>query len=565
MDDDFYNNIFGNNENKDDENSTPETPEDINTPEDTSDEAKAENKAETAESTPDNTTYHYGVNNPTNPYTQNSSYPYGNTQSSSQYPYGSTHSGAGTQNTNTANSPVGNAFNGYGQTPPNNSYPYSGAANANAAKKKKQKIKKPKKAPTWGKIIVLCLVCCIVTGLICSAGKNIIRTSGGTTVILQGERETKNIEINTIDSSKVLTAAEVYAANVNSTVGITTTITVNYFGYKTSQAAAGSGFIITADGYILTNYHVIEDSSSIKVTLYDDTKYEATIVGYDESNDVAVIKVDATDLTPVVLGDSDLLNVGDEVIAIGNPLGELTFSLTKGVVSALNRSVTTSDDVTMELIQTDCAINSGNSGGALFNMYGEVVGITNAKYSSDGDSSEASIDNIGFAIPMANVKEIVMSIIEKGYISKPYIGVSITTVSSESISLGVPEGAIVKEITEGGPADKAGLKVNDVITAINGQAVTSSDDVVDIVGDMAVGDKAELSIYRSGDTATITITIEEKVVSALAEEDDDTSSQSSNGYNYYGYGNDDSNGYGSYGGYDSFEDFFGQFFGNYGY
>ena len=164
-----------------------------------------------------------------------------------------------------------------------------------------------------------------------------------------------------MDTGKEMTAAEVYAANVNSTVGITTSITTNYFGYQTTSAAAGSGFILTQDGYILTNYHVVEGSNSIKVTTYDGTGYDATLIGYDESNDIAVLKIDATGLTPVVLGDSDKLNVGDSVVAIGNPLGELTFSLTSGAVSALNREVTLSSNVTMDLIQTDCAINSGLS------------------------------------------------------------------------------------------------------------------------------------------------------------------------------------------------------------
>lgn len=187
----------------------------------------------------------------------------------------------------------------------------------------------------------------------------------------------------------MLTASEIYARYVNSTVGITTAVTTNLFGRQTTSAASGSGFILTSDGYILTNYHVIEGSGQIAVALYSGTSYSAKVIGYDETNDIAVLKIDASDLTPVVVGSSSDLEVGEDVVAIGNPLGELTFSLTTGVVSALNREITVSSGVTMNLIQTDCAINSGNSGGALFNMHGEVVGITNAKYSS---SSGASID-----------------------------------------------------------------------------------------------------------------------------------------------------------------------------
>ena len=209
-----------------------------------------------------------------------------------------------------------------------------------------------------------------------------------------------------------------------------------------------------------------------------------------------MLKVDAENLSPVVLGDSDNLNVGDSVVAIGNPLGELTFSLTAGVVSALDREVTLSGNVTMELIQTDCAINSGNSGGALFNLYGEVIGITNAKYSSSG--SGASIDNIGFAIPINSVMNIVESIIEKGYIAKPYIGVSVTSVSSETQSYGLPKGAAVKAISEDSPAEKAGLQINDIITAANGTTIESSDDLVRLVGDLYDGAELQLTVYRQG-------------------------------------------------------------------
>lgn len=181
--------------------------------------------------------------------------------------------------------------------------------------------------------------------------------------MMEGVREKSVLDITAIDTSKEMTPAEVYAANVNSTVGITTSVTTNFWGFHTTSAAAGSGFILTDDGYIITNHHVIENSDSITVSLYDGTTYEAELIGYDASNDIAVLKVEAEGLTPVVIGDFENLNVGDSVIAIGNPLGELTFSLTSGAVSALDREITLSNSVTMELIQTDCAINSGNSGG----------------------------------------------------------------------------------------------------------------------------------------------------------------------------------------------------------
>ncbi|WP_294476279.1 S1C family serine protease, partial [uncultured Ruminococcus sp.] len=318
-----------------------------------------------------------------------------------------------------------------------------------------------------------------------------------------------------------LTASQVYQNNVNSTVGITTEITTNYFGYKTTAAASGSGFIITDDGYIVTNHHVIEGANSVKVTLYDNTQYDAEIVGSDESNDIAVLKIDASGLTPVTLGDSEALSVGDNVVAIGNPLGELTFTLTSGIVSAKDRSITTSNSVMMNLIQTDCAINSGNSGGALFNMYGEVVGVTNAKYSSNS-STEASIDNIGFAIPINNVKDIVTSIIENGYVVKPYIGVSVETVSSDMKSYGIPEGAVVRVVNEDSPAEKAGLKENDIITKADDEDITSSNDLVSKIKKASKGDKIKLTVYRQGEEKTIELTVDEtKQDTAKKEEEEE--------------------------------------------
>ena len=350
-------------------------------------------------------------------------------------------------------------------------------------------------------------------------------TSKNETAMLQGIRESSVLNTVTVDTGKEMTAAEVYAANVNSTVGITTSITTNYWGFQTTSAAAGSGFILTEDGYILTNYHVVENSNSITVAMYNGDTYDATLIGYDESNDVAVLKVDAEGLSPVVLGDSDNLNVGDSVVAIGNPLGELTFSLTAGLVSAKDREVTLSNSLTMDLIQTDCAINSGNSGGALFNLYGEVIGITNAKYSGSSGSG-ASIDNIGFAIPINSVRSIVDSIIEKGYVAKPYIGVMVADVSDEAKNYGTPAGAAVASVTEGGPADKAGLQTNDIITAVDGKEISGKSDLSSIIADHAAGDKLTLSVYRQGQTLTLTVEIGEQTTSAVADQQDSQQSQS---------------------------------------
>ena len=226
---------------------------------------------------------------------------------------------------------------------------------------------------------------------------------------------------------------------------------------------------------------------------------------------------------PVVLGDSDNLNVGDSVVAIGNPLGELTFTLTSGAISAKDREVTFSGNMSMNLLQTDCAINSGNSGGALFNMYGEVIGVTNAKYSSSSNS-EASIDNIGFAIPINSVMGIVESIIEKGYVAKPYIGMSVADVSEESQSYGIPAGAAIQTVMENSPAQQAGLQQGDVITAVDGKAMTSSE-LVSYANQTAVGQKVVFTIYRQGQTMDITVTVGEQIQSAMEQQQTQQSQQ----------------------------------------
>ena len=397
-------------------------------------------------------------------------------------------------------------------------------------------------APAGGKkkttvLVAVGLVLALLMGLLGSAIGNSLFGKGSTT-IYEGQRESSVIDVAKVDTGKLMTPAEVYAANVNSTVGITTSVTTNFWGFQTTSAASGSGFILTGDGYVLTNYHVIESSNSISVTLYDGKSYDAVLIGYDESSDIAVLKIDAEGLTPVVLGDSDNLNVGDSVVAIGNPLGELTFSLTSGAVSALNREITLSNSVTMNLLQTDCAINSGNSGGALFNLYGEVIGITNAKYSGSG--SGASIDNIGFAIPINHVRGIVESIIENGYVAKPYIGVIVSDVSEETMGYGLPAGAAVKAVSEDSPAEKAGLQVNDIITAVNGKEISGRTGLSEAVSAASVGDTLTLTVYRQGNTISVDVTVGEQIQSALANEDNRQSEQQS-GYgslpDFFGFGN----------------------------
>ena len=378
--------------------------------------------------------------------------------------------------------------------------------------------KKQHRGGAWVVALALCFALlggAIGGGTVWFLTRDNTTSAGGSssTTIQQGRHENVTVDINEIETGKLMTAAEVYAKNVNSTVGIQTSITsTNLWGQQTTSAASGSGFILTADGYIVTNYHVIQNANSVTVSTYGGTSYSAKIVGYDESNDLAVLKIEATGLSPVVLGSSEKLNVGDTVLAIGNPLGELTFSLTTGVVSALNREVTFSGGTVMDLLQTDCAINSGNSGGALFNLYGEVVGITNAKYSGSS-SSGASIDNIAFAIPIDSVRAIVESIIEKGYYAKPVIGVSVTDVDENSRQLGIPAGAWVKGVTAGGAAEAAGIQTNDVITAINGTEISGVSDLKRILAKASAGDELSLVIWRKNQSVTIVVVVREAKVS----------------------------------------------------
>lgn len=424
--------------------------------------------------------------------------------------------------------------------------PQQSSSNCSGFQPQPYPAEKPKKQHKALKLIALLLVCALVGGASGLAAAGLFTPAAATqpaetpvpesSVLLEGKRPQATLQTASIDTAKLLTPAQVYAQNVNSTVGITTSITTNYFGYQTTSAASGSGFILTQDGYILTNYHVVENSNEIKITLYDGQNYPAALVGYDESNDIAVLKIDANDLIPVVLGQSNTLCVGDYVVAIGNPLGELTFSLTSGAISALDRPVTFSTGTTMNLIQTDCAINSGNSGGALFNLYGEVIGITNAKYSGSGSSSSASIDNIGFAIPIDHVRPIVESIIENGYIVKPYIGVTVSDVSQESQSYGLPQGAAVRSVIEDGPAAEAGLQEGDIITSVDGEAISGSNELVTRVKAAAAGDVMQLEVYRQGQTKQLTLTIGEQKTDALPQQTDkaDEAGQGQqNGGQYY--------------------------------
>ena len=387
---------------------------------------------------------------------------------------------------------------------------YNGASHTGPNGNGPEKQKKPKKIKNGTvKVVVLCLVCALLGAAIHPLYNAV--TGRGETALYVGDREPTKINVTSVNTEEEMTTAEIYAAYVGSTVGITVDIvSTNIFGQTVTNAAAGSGFVITEDGYILTNYHVINGASAITVTFVDGTTYSATYVGGEEANDIAVIKIKAEGLTPVVIGSSSDMLVGEQVTAIGNPLGELTFSETTGIISALDRTITMSDGRKMNMIQTDCAINSGNSGGPLFNSHGEVVGIVSAKYSSSGSASSASVEGLGFAIPMDDVADMVSELVTNGYVTgKPLLGISVGDVDEAVQTYGVPAGAEVLVVTPGLCGEKAGLKTGDIITKINDTEVTSADELISAKNEYEVGDTVELTVYRGGETVTVKVTLEE--------------------------------------------------------
>ena len=346
-----------------------------------------------------------------------------------------------------------------------------------------------------------------------------------------------------------LTPGQVYAMNVRSVVLITCEIATSAYGQVQTGASAGSGFVITENGYVVTNNHVVEGATKIYVGTHDGQEYAAKLVGSDATNDVAVLKVEAEGLSPVTLGSSADLAVGDQVVAIGNPLGELTATMTAGYVSAKNRDVTT-DGRTINMIQTDAAINSGNSGGPLFNMKGEVVGITTAKYSGSS-ASGATIEGIGFAIPMDDVVGMVDDLVNFGYITGAYLGVMVSDMDAEAASYyGMPVGAYVHEATPGYCAEKAGLQPKDIIVALGEYEVKNVSGLTRALRNFEAGQTTTITVYRSGERLVLTITLDAKPAETqeTAPAGTDESQMPQEGsfeewYNYFapffGYGNQD--------------------------
>ena len=350
-----------------------------------------------------------------------------------------------------------------------------------------------------------------------------VGNAGNKVVIQQVERTSgtdSSAASGTAVASSGMTTAQVSEMVSPSVVVITTEQVVysqwSWYGQNQVESGAGSGVIISSDGYILTCAHVVSGASQITVTI-GDTDYTATVVGEDDTSDVAVLKIDATGLTPATVGDSDSLSVGDSVLAVGNPLGELGGTVTSGIVSALNRSVTiqgTSSTNTMSLIQMDASVSPGNSGGGLFNMNGELIGLVNAK------SSSSDAEGLGFAIPINDAIQVAQDLLENGYVSgRPYMGITYIAVTDAQTAAQLnvnAYGVYVVDVVQGGPADKAGLKAGDRIVSIDGNEIAQKDDLGTLMQQHTAGDTLSITVARDGQMQTVSLTLGEKNASNTA-------------------------------------------------
>ena len=404
-----------------------------------------------------------------------------------------------------------------------------------------------------GRVVALILSCAVISAA-CGFGGAILAQNGsrtGKTTVQQSNRTAATVNVKKVDGQTLMSPAEVYASTVNSVVSINcSAVSTNIFGQQTESASSGSGFIYTADGYIVTNQHVVANASSINVTLYNGDTYPATLVGSDSDYDVAVLKIDAKDLPAVTLGSSTDVNVGDTVLAIGNPLGELTFSMSQGIVSCVNRAINV-EGTPFNMIQVDASINPGNSGGPLMNLYGEVVGIVSAKYSSYANTT---VEGLGFAIPINDVQSIIKDIIENGSVgNKAYMAITAGTMTQQMAAqykINATEGVFVYSVEDGGAGDKAGLKLGDVITKLNDTQITSMEDLSAAKKGFKAGDTVTLTVLRDGKEITTQLTFDAQP--QTTDDTTDSSQSSGNGYN------NDNNGYNGNGYSDLYDYFFGR-------
>ena len=385
-------------------------------------------------------------------------------------------------------------------------------------------------------VIALCLVCALLGGV---SGGLIANANQPAAVVSETDTPASDTPLvqtspsaggTTTSSDGAMSARDIYYdLACKQVVGIQTDITAtNIFGMTVSGSVSGSGFVISEDGYILTNYHVVEDAYTGgyegKVMFYDGSTYTAEIKGFDRNNDIAVLKIDATGLDAAELGSSDSLYVGDTGYAVGNPLGELSYSMTSGMVSATDRLITT-EEGTMTMFQIDAAVNEGNSGGPVYNTSGQVVGVVTAKSNEDGT------EGLGFAIPIDDAVRIANSVISgerslDAEAGDAYLGITPADVDSMAAQYyGFPEGAYVRTVTEGSAAEKAGIKVGDIITQLDGYDIGSSDELRQELLFHSAGETVDIVVWRSGEYLTLSITFDQKPADSSTDSGSQTTQQ----------------------------------------
>lgn len=493
-----------------------------NTPESNTDisqknaEASYEWNSDKSDNKSDSTEYHYSYVNGNNKDASHNPNRYNEpTQYSSQNTSSGYSNNCQNPNTNAYDNYQSNGYTAQNQQSQNvyNSQPYGTAPNhsANAKPPKAKKPKKQRKPISRGGIAIALAVtmvfsCGLGFGGGYFANKVNTSTSGSLNITKTSNSGTTTTASST---SKANSTSEIVKKTADSVVEISTeSVVTGSFAQQYVQQGAGSGVIISQDGYILTNNHVINGANSVKVRLRDGTEYDATIIGSDSDNDIALLKVSATGLSPATFGDSNSLAVGDYVVAIGNPLGELGGTVTDGIISALARKVTI-EDTQMTLLQTNAQVNPGNSGGGLFNANGELVGIVNAKQSA------TEVEGIAFAIPINNVLDILSDLKEYGYVTgKVDLGIDFTDITSDETAFyyGVNQtGCYVLSVDSGSNAEKAGVTRGDLVTKVNDTDVSSSSDITTALEKAEVGDTVTFTVSRRGTSKTISFVLEEYI------------------------------------------------------
>lgn len=493
-----------------------------NTPESNTDipqknaEASYEWNSDKSDNKSDSTEYHYSYVNGNNKDASHNPNRYNEpTQYSSQNTSSGYSNNYQNPNTNAYDNYQSNGYTAQNQQSQNvyNSQPYGTAPNhsANAKPPKAKKPKKQRKPISRGGIAIALAVTMVFScGLGFGGGYFANKVNTSTSGSLNITKTSNSGTTTTASSTSTANStSEIVKKTADSVVEISTeSVVTGSFAQQYVQQGAGSGVIISQDGYILTNNHVINGANSVKVRLRDSTEYDATIIGSDSDNDIALLKVSATGLSPATFGDSNSLAVGDYVVAIGNPLGELGGTVTDGIISALARKVTI-EDTQMTLLQTNAQVNPGNSGGGLFNANGELVGIVNAKQSA------TEVEGIAFAIPINNVLDILSDLKEYGYVTgKVDLGIDFTDITSDETAFyyGVNQtGCYVLSVDSGSNAEKAGVTRGDLVTKVNDTDVSSSSDITAALEKAEVGDTVTFTVSRRGTSKTLSFVLEEYV------------------------------------------------------